>query len=238
MVPPGVALAMVGQARREEDHDSAAPYFDALEAEARLLAGDPATALTLARHALDKLPRKGEALLRGRTAAVAAEAAGRLGRNEDARGLWSQALAEFPAAPLVLGLSLPVRVETDGSPSAHALADRLLGSPRLRAEASGLPLRLRAAGGNVVAVLDRADGQPHLTMESPFDLKAADAVADACDQFHALLAAPALRLSAADVNALDGVPGPTGLRGADAATLAAVAPQPAQTAGSGSNDPR
>src|SRR5262249_19242557 len=54
MLPPGAALAMIAQARLEEDHEAAVPYFDALEAEARLLSGDPKGALRLARQALDR----------------------------------------------------------------------------------------------------------------------------------------------------------------------------------------
>jgi hypothetical protein len=113
MVPPGVALAMVDQARREEDHPDAAPYFDALEAEARLLANDPTGALPEARKALDRLPKPGDVLLRGRTAALAAEAARRLGRSDESRELWSAALADFPAAPRLLGLAVPIKIEAE-----------------------------------------------------------------------------------------------------------------------------
>jgi tetratricopeptide (TPR) repeat protein len=204
MVPPGAALAMVSQARREEDHPTAPPYFDALEAEARLLAGDAEGAFRLGAQALARLPRSGEALLRGRTAAIAAEAARRLARYDEARRLWSQALAECPAAPLLLGLSLPVHVETDGSPSARALAERLLRSPRFRSESWGLPLSINS--GSVA--LTRADGSAHVAVAlAPGQTTDHSALTDACDRFHQQLTGPSVPLTAVDVNALDGVPG-------------------------------
>jgi tetratricopeptide (TPR) repeat protein len=222
MLPPGAALEMVEQARRDEDHPSALPYFDALEAEARLLVGDAAGAFRLGRQALDRLPRSGEGLLRGRTAAVAAEAARRLGRHDDARGLWSQALAEWPAAPLLLELGVPVRVETDGSPVARALAERLLRSRRLVVEPWGLSLKV-AAGS---LVLLRADGSNHAAVELALGRSPNEtALADACDRFHERLASPTISLTAADVNAIDGVPGAADSRRSDDAALAQVQPQ-------------
>ncbi|MDR3636241.1 MAG: hypothetical protein P4L84_20735 [Isosphaeraceae bacterium] len=226
MLPPGAALGMVEQARRDEDHPAAAPYFDALEAEARLLAGDTDSALKLGRQALDRLSRSGEGLLRGRTAAIAAEAACRLGRHDDARGLWSQALAECPAAPLVLGLAVPVRIETADSPAARSVAERLRRSPRLRAESWGLPLKVNAAG----ITLSRADGSTHAALELALGQSPREAeLTAACDRFHERIASPAISLTAADVNALDGVPAAAASRQSDDAVLAQVRPQAGAT---------
>jgi tetratricopeptide (TPR) repeat protein len=205
MVPPGVALTMVDQARREEEHPDAAPYFDALEAEARLLANDPARALSAAREALDRLPKPGEVLLRGRTAALAAEAARRLGRSDESRELWSAALADFPAAPRLLGLAVPIKIQAE--PGSRALADLLAASPRFRVEAWGLPLKVRAAGGRITIALGRGDGSTHAELEVALDASpTTEKLADARDRFLDVIASPTIHVSAADVNALDGLP--------------------------------
>jgi tetratricopeptide (TPR) repeat protein len=222
MVPPGAALAMVAQARREEDHADAAPYFDALEAEARLLANDPAGALPLARKALEKLPKPGEQLLRGRTAAIAAEAARRLGQHDESRELWTAALADFPAAPRLLGLAIPVKIEAGADSS--ALADLLARSPRFRVESWGLPLRVRTADGRASIVLVRGDGSNHATFEHSLGSAPTPAqLAEASSQFHDRVAAPTIRLADTDVNALDGLP-TRPLSRQDDATLAKISP--------------
>ncbi len=205
MVPPGVALTMLDQARREEDHPDAAPYFDALEAEARLLANDPAGAFSMARKALDRLPKPGEVLLRGRTAALAAEAARRLGRFDESRDLWSAALLDFPAAPRLLGLAVPIKIEAE--PGSRALADLLAASPRFRVESWGLPLKVRGEGGRISITLGRSDGSTHAELEVALDASpTAEKLADARNRFLDVVASPTIHLSAADVNALDGLP--------------------------------
>src|SRR5207253_4767466 len=56
LLPPGVAAEAVRQARAEEDHPGAVPYFDTLDAEVALLRGNAEEALSCARRALAKLP--------------------------------------------------------------------------------------------------------------------------------------------------------------------------------------
>jgi hypothetical protein len=196
---------MLDQARKEETHPDAVPYFDALEAEALWLAGDAAEALPLARKALDRLPRPAESLLRGRTAAIAAEAARQLGRNDECRELWSTSLAEFPAAPRLLGLAIPVKIEA-GTESG-TLVDLLTRSRRLRAESWGLPLKIQAVNGRLTLTLGREDGSNHVEMMEPLgQVKTDDEIALVRNRFLDLLAAPKIQLSAADIIAFDGLP--------------------------------
>jgi tetratricopeptide (TPR) repeat protein len=200
-----VAAEALRQARAEEDHPGAVPYFDAYEAEVALLRGDAEAALALARKALDRLPAAGEKLLRARVAAVAGEAARRLGKNAYGLALLQQALRDFPQAFRLLGTAIPVKVEHDGSALASDLAGRLLRSPRFAAAPDGFRVAIRSEDGKLIVEMFRAAGERHCQVGVTLSGQA-DAVADALRQLHRKMMSPTLDLSQVDINSLDGSP--------------------------------
>lgn len=201
MLPRGLALQLIREARGEETHPAAAPYFDALEAEAALADGRPSDALRLTRRALDGLPAEYEALLRGRVAAVAAEACWRLGKVDDSLALWDQALREFPAASLLLGIALPVRVRHDGTGPAAAVAAQLGRSPLFRPGPRGLSLAATAEGDQVSVELLRLDGGRHAAVSARRG--GARASDEACAQFSARVLSPTLVLGPQEIASLE-----------------------------------
>jgi tetratricopeptide (TPR) repeat protein len=205
ILPPGVAAEALRQARAEEDHPGAVPYFDAFEAEVALLRGDAEAALALARKALDRLPAAGEKLLRARASAVAGAAARRLGKRADGLALLQQALRDFPQAFRLLGTAIPVKVEHDGSAPASDLAARLLRSPRFAEAPDGFRVVIRTEGGKLMVEMFRAAGERHCQVSVALSGKA-DAVADTLKELHRKVMSPALDLSQVDINSLDGSP--------------------------------
>jgi tetratricopeptide (TPR) repeat protein len=206
LLPPGVATEAVRQARAAEDHPDAIPYFDALDAEVALLRGDAEEALAFARRALEKLPPDGEKLLRARVSAVGGEAALRLGKTEDGLMLLHQALRDFPEAFRLLKLSIPARVEDDGSPAARLLARRLLSSPRFVQNRSGFRLVVRSAGGRLTVEMFRMAGERHCEISVPASGNEDEVAAVALRQLHERVMSPTLDLSQIDINSLDGSP--------------------------------
>lgn len=216
LMPADVALAMVRQARTEEEKAANAqgsteilqrvsPYFDALQAEAALFAGKPGDALELAQRALEQLPDPGEKLLRGRTAAVAGEAARQLGNRDEAMRWFRQALADGPIAFRLLKLAIPVRITDDGSPLAQAVAQRLGRSPRLRHDAAGFPVEIRVDGNQLTFRITRNE-TVHCAGQLPQPGGSDDAVTAAVAAIHQHLMCPQVRLSAIEINALDDSP--------------------------------
>jgi hypothetical protein len=200
LLPVGVAAEGRRLARAAEDHPRAVPYFDALEAELCLRRDQPGRALELARQALEGLPAV-ERLLRGRVAAVAAEAARRDKQMNDCKEFWAQALADFPAAARLLELAIPVQVEHDGSDLARRLARKLLRSPRLRADADGLRLVLESGAGELRFKLFRQGQVVHCSGSVPAGDED-EAVNEAVKLFHARLMSPGFSLTPVQINRL------------------------------------
>jgi tetratricopeptide (TPR) repeat protein len=206
LLPPGVAVEALRQARASEDHESAVPYFDAFEAELALLRGEPAEALRLARQALEKLPPVGERLLSARVAAIGSEAAHQLGQDDESLTLANQALRDFPAVFRLLKISIPVRVEDDGSPLARRLAGRVLHSPRFRKDPAGFRMVIGCDGERVTLQMYRAAQVQHFEADAPVEGAGDDAVATGLKRLHERMMSPMLDLTAVDINSLDGAP--------------------------------
>jgi tetratricopeptide (TPR) repeat protein len=199
-----VATVAIRQGREEDrEFPEAAAYYDAFEAEAALVRGRAEEALGLARKALDKLPAKGERLLRARTAAVAAEAARQLGNKTDSLKLFNEVLADFPQALRLVGAALPIRVKHDGSAMARLLAERLLASPRFREDSEGFLVMIGNQGGKLVFEMSRLGQERHF-QESVAVKGDEETVAAAVKAFYQKMMSPTLQLSEADINLLDG----------------------------------
>ncbi|MCS6799781.1 MAG: hypothetical protein NZ898_14910 [Myxococcota bacterium] len=201
----GVVLEALERARRQERRPGAGAYFDAFEAEARLARGDEDSAVRRARAALDALA-PAEALLRARTRAVLAMALLRRDGVRAARAEIEASLAEGPGFARLLGLRIPVRIQTDGSPAAEALAETLARSPRLKHDDEGLALEVRASPDRLVACLRGHSGATLGcgTAEARAREELDEWVARAHEAFHDGVFAPRVDLSQADVGSLDG----------------------------------
>jgi tetratricopeptide (TPR) repeat protein len=132
-VGSGVALRAIARARQEETMVGAPAFFDALEAEAEYQREKWDEASAAAERSLKSLPHA-EALLRGRVAAIAGEAARRRGDLATATARFSTAMTIDPGVFRRLGLELPVEVESDGTDLAEKAASLVNSSPRFRVE--------------------------------------------------------------------------------------------------------
>jgi tetratricopeptide (TPR) repeat protein len=206
LLPPGVAVEALRQAREAEDlakYPAAAAYFDALAAELALSRGEPREALQLARQALDSLPAQGERLLRARVAAVGAEAAHQLGLGEESLTLADQALRDFPQVFRILKIAIPVHVEDDGSPLARELTRCLFLSPCFREDPAGFAITVQSTSDGLTFSLTRQGGANHFEASVPLGDSDSQVVASAVRRFHERLMSPLLDLTEVDVNALD-----------------------------------
>ncbi|MBK8173352.1 MAG: hypothetical protein IPK60_23875 [Sandaracinaceae bacterium] len=208
VVGPGVVAVALDRAATEDARFTAvAPYRDALRAEVELSRGDEQQALTLARRALSNLPPD-EALLTARVAAIGAEAAWSLGRQSEARSLYSRAMQKDPGVIRRLGLALPATVNNRASGEAATLAgDALARSPRFRDGERGFTVALSGnSSAGVTACLSGPDGsriqcvdvaKKRGESEEAFGRRIVD-------EFHDRVFALRVVLSTTDMHSLDG----------------------------------
>jgi tetratricopeptide (TPR) repeat protein len=204
LLPGGVAAEALRRARQKEEHPSAEPYFDAMEADLAWHRSRYAQALALARKALDKLPADFEKHLRARLAVVAGESARKLGKTDEMWPLFDQALRDCPAVFRMYRVAIPVGLSDDGTPLARALGRRILASPRFRNDPAGFPVILRTAGGQLTFELSRLGQARHCADSVGTEGAAAEVVATACHRLHQRLMSPLLDLKPIDVNFLEG----------------------------------
>ena len=202
----GVTLQAIQAARAREKMAQAGAYFDALEAEVARHAGEDEVALRLARRALAKLPRQ-EVLLRGRVAAVAADAALKLGKSAAAEALLQEVLLRFPTALRILRIALPAQVRADNDPLSGEVARALLRSPRL-GDGASFTVRVLTRDGTTRVCLGSRTGRRYACAEKRFRAKqkltTQQKVEQIADEFHAKVFAPKIDLTQQDINSLDG----------------------------------
>lgn len=202
---PGVTIEAVRRARAEDPRAGASAYYDAFEAEAALEGGDAARAYELARRSHDALS-PAEALLRARTSAIAAEAAMREDRSEDALAAYDEAFQIDPGIWVRMDLAVPVRIVSRGGAIADECAGLLAGSPRFDVADIGLTIDVDASNVHGRACLTSSTG-------AVLGCGEIDPEADeAPDEFAARLAralvetafAPRIDMSQTDAAGLDG----------------------------------
>jgi len=196
----GVVEQAIKQIRPTLEVPRADAYLDGIEAEAALARGNAKKALALAERALSGLP-PAETLVAARVLGVAAEAARRLGRRESELAFLGQVLEKDPTVVRRLGLSLPVEVQSDGTPVAREAVRLLDESPRFR-RAPGMRLSVTGHGacvrtpqGAVIVCTNVIPGPS----EDPKEV-ARRVVRD----LHDRLFAPRVDLSQLDARSLDG----------------------------------
>src|SRR5262249_17352192 len=101
-------------------------------------------------------------------------------------------------------LTLPVRIEHDGSPQAARLARHLRLSCRFRLDREGFPLRVSREGEALVVRMDRL-GEQHAEGKSPLDGEGGEGIPAAFRRFPGRLASPWLELTAVEINSVQGV---------------------------------
>jgi tetratricopeptide (TPR) repeat protein len=201
----GVVHETLQKARARDERAGASAYYDAFEAEVALRAGDEAKAIELGTRAVNGLA-PGELLLKARTLAIEAEAASRLGRQDEAVQHYEEAFLADPGVFRRLELSIPVRFEVRGDAAAEDIASRLSGSPRLREDDRGILLRIEAnrAGGSACLIgrdhSEIACGRADAKAIDDADALAARVVSD----FHDKAFAPRIDMGQSDINSLDG----------------------------------
>lgn len=212
-IPPWLAPALLGvlprglrhhaiQSARDQDRGQVAaePFFAALEAEAALLDGDLELAERKAAQAL-AADVPSEALWGARVAAVRGEALRRAGRITEAREPLALAVRRFPGVFRLLQHPVPVRITTDGTQQAAALAERLRECPRFIETPGGFALsvaRDTALATAALATFDAGDGADPLRVRVP----AADGQA-ALEGLLARFDCPWMNLGDETLNALD-----------------------------------
>jgi tetratricopeptide (TPR) repeat protein len=204
VVGSGVATEVLQRARAADARPGAPAYYDALAAEAAWRGGDDAQARKLATRALSALA-PGEALLRARVNAVAAEAARAEGDGNAAVRHYDAALQADPGVFRRLGVALPIEIVASSDEVAQAAASVIARSPRFTVESSGLSVRIeanrtsgRACLGSKGQLVGCADVKAKAT-EDADELGARIATAMMEEVF-----APRVDLTQADVGSLDG----------------------------------
>ncbi len=200
IVGSGVLRSTLDEGRvLDAEYPQARAYYDAIEGELSFRSGNLARAVTLARSALEGLPRE-EALLRLRTQAWLAEVLWRLDRRDEAGVEYREVMRRWPTALRKLGLSLPVVLSTDGSAPAEDAASGLRRSSRFDLE-DGAPFRLRVDSQGETVTVCLTDGAG-----SRFSCASGKGAPAALEAFHAAAFSPAVTLTESDLNSLDGSP--------------------------------
>ncbi|MGA2068482.1 MAG: hypothetical protein ABSG86_26145 [Thermoguttaceae bacterium] len=203
LLPGKVAAEALRRARQQEEHPSAVPYFDAMEAELAWNQGHYEQALATARKALEGLSLDFEQHLRAKVAVVAGDAAGKLGQSDEMLSLFDQALRDCPAVFRMYRIAIPIQVADDGSPLAQALGERILASPRFREDAAGFPVALRTTGRQLTFELFRLRKVRHCSDFVSIEGRPSEVVASARRRFHQCLMSPLLDLKPIDINFLE-----------------------------------
>ncbi|MGF1509278.1 MAG: hypothetical protein ACFB9M_07215 [Myxococcota bacterium] len=200
LLGPGVVASVVRDNRQEEvlPEVLSGPIFDLFEVEAHVARGDWTSAMQVAESVRNRLPTS-LALMRGRAALRAAQAAERLGAHDRAKNAWREVLMLDPSLIRRLGARLPVRFSTRGV--SEELARAIRRSPRLRLTDWGFELQLSEQG----ARLATEDGQ--LLKAVPWAEDAAAGHVANVMAFHDGLLAPKVNLTQFDVQSLDGMLG-------------------------------
>ena len=134
---------------------------------------------------------------------IAAECLRRLGRDDQALPLLDEALSSSPIVFRLLDVPIPVAVSVDSSPLARRAADRILMSPRFRADPRGFPLNVRTNDDQLVFELQRPNKRSHCRDAVAASGSADTVVATALERLIARVMSLGLEITPVDINTLD-----------------------------------
>ncbi len=186
-------------------------YYDAYLGELRWRQGKDEEALSLAEKALAALPQQ-ERLFRARIEAWKADTLWRQGQLEAAIPLYSHVFEQFPTAFRILGLRVPIQIETDGGPTGELIAERLQDSPRIYPTDGAFKLQIDAQSERISLCLFYPSGRRLSCVETKLsdleeeNLSEEAFLAHAIDRFHDHAFAPLVDLTQSDLHSLDGRP--------------------------------
>lgn len=202
------------------------PALDVIRAEVAWARGDEDDAIQILK---DTIPKVGEAraVLRARAEARLAGILFEEGRFEEAMEYGTRVLDTAPAMFRHLGLSLPVRIETDGQAVSKKVADMILDSPRFHSDERGYPIKIRANSETLTAtflspqqallaevsvpavkVVKKAAAEQSAEKDSEkakvAEEESLDPPQELVAMFHKKAFAPRLDLTQGEINSLDG----------------------------------
>jgi len=199
------------------------PALEIVRAEIAWARGDEDEAIEILKKAI---PEVGEAraVLRARAEARLAGILFDEGRFDEAMEYGTRVLDTAPAMFRHLNLSLPVRIETDGSTMAAEIADAILDSPRFHSDERGYPIKVRVNAEELVATFSspqqallaevsvpavkKIKKKPEGEEQKSETEEEEEEILDPPDQlvalFHKKAFAPRLDLSQSEINSLDG----------------------------------
>ena len=195
---PGVVRAAVTEMRREDRRQGAAPYYDAVLAEASLIQGEYDEAIRRAEQALRQLS-PGDALLRERVRAVMGKA---LPDPRETTSLYEEVLGTDPGLFRRLGWALPVEVQSGDAEIDRTLARAIMRSPRFEPSSNGLRIQIDGARICLFGRTGTAWGCGEAAIE---EAESVETYAQRIvDSFHTAIFSPRVDLSRIDINSLDG----------------------------------
>lgn len=224
----GVAAEALSEVYEDpsENFELEKPALEVVRAEIAWSRGDEDDAIEILKATI---PELGEAkgVLRARAQARLVGLLFDEGRFDEAMEYGVLVLDTAPAMFRHLDISLPVRLESDGSDKANQIVKKIRKSPRFHANDRGFPIKVRSSSGNLIATFSSphnsllaevsvpavkrkvkkqvekqtSDNDAEVEPEAEEEL---DPVEDLVALFHKKAFAPRLDLSQSDVNSLDG----------------------------------
>lgn len=148
----GVASEALAEVYKErpDSFELEEPSLEVIRGEIAWARGDEDDAIEILKEAIPKVG-EARAVLRARAEARLAGILFDEGRFEEAMEYGTRVLDTAPAMFRHLDISLPVRVESDGSPACKEVAEMILDSPRFHDDKRGYLIKVRKSGGNLMA---------------------------------------------------------------------------------------
>lgn len=126
------------------------PALDVIKAEVAWARGDEDDAIELLKKVIPEIG-EARAVLRARAEARLTGLLFDEGRFEEAMEYGTRVLDTAPSMFRHLGISLPIRLETDGEATSKEIAKMLLNSPRFHSDDRGYPVKLRSNADTLTA---------------------------------------------------------------------------------------
>ena len=209
LVGPGVSEVALQQARQEEtlDAELVDPIFWAYEAEIAWLKGDYVRAYARGRASVDEASR-GLTLVAARAAMWAGHAAAQLGRYDEARRAFREALDRDPGIFARVGVPIPVRFESvQGSDLATSTIAYLRWSPMFQEASWGFRLVVGDERAQLLGVDGSELSEVQLERSSEERDQNPDAARKLADEIHQQIASPVLDITQVDISSLEGFVG-------------------------------
>ncbi|MEC8379069.1 MAG: hypothetical protein VXZ96_02030 [Myxococcota bacterium] len=202
---PGIAEAAIQEARAKDTFEGLEAYYQMMDAEVAFLRGDSQRVAQLAEQAYAALPMA-EVLLQTRMLALQAWASEAEGQFDLAMARYEQVMQQDPSVLRRLQLSIPAKIQTDGSPIAEGIASGIENAPRIRYSPKGFTISVTGDAQPSMCLISPMGNQLGCAVAPPREEAQNDAsyIVTACEAFHTGVFALGVGLSGAQWNSLDG----------------------------------